>query len=209
MPSCKTFSTPYVKKVKEEWTGEPENKSQVLEPIPETCFYFSIDTPVSLSLMCIYCVCECKAGTVCLLALYGSENLIFWKQCKKNIQFAECFIMINDLKDTSVFVNWHAFLLERQNEHKCDKNRIKESRQRGWNSRLFQGFRRYLVLSRVNLNPYFFYSLDIIDTFPLSTPNRIWPLGFKTYEKLDESTMYANFKNTFTLFSFRVWKYSD
>ena len=41
------------------------------------------------------------------------------------------------------------------------------------NSRLFQGFRGCFVLSRVNSNTYFFYSLDIIAFFPLSTPNKI------------------------------------
>ena len=41
------------------------------------------------------------------------------------------------------------------------------------NSRLFQSFRGRLVLSRVNLNTYFFYSLDIIGIFPLSTPSKI------------------------------------
>lgn len=88
-----------------------------------------------LYLWCVFIVCVNVRLVQCVCwhcMVLGKPYILEANVRKKNIQFAECFIMINDLKDTSVFVNWHAFLLERQNEHKCDKNRIKESRQRGW-----------------------------------------------------------------------------
>lgn len=49
------------------------------------------------------------------LPLYDSWKILYFgrKYKKKNhIQFVECFIIINNLRDTSVFVNGHEFLLE-------------------------------------------------------------------------------------------------
>ena len=173
-------------------------------------FIFLLILQFPLSLMCIYCVCECKAGTVCLLALYGSwKTLYFGSKCKKKKTFSLQNVLLWSMISRThpfLWIDMHFYLKDRMNINVT--RTLKRVGRGDGNSRLFQGFRRHLVLSRVNLNTYFFYSLDLIDIFPLSTPNRIWPLGFKTYEKLDESTMYTNFRNTFS-FSFCVWKYSD
>ena len=99
-----------------------------------------------------------------------------------------------------MWIDVHFYLKDRMNIN-VTRIELKSVGRGDGNSRLFQGFRGCFVLSRVNSNTYFFYSLDIIAFFPLSTPNKIWPLGFKTYEKLNESTIYTNFRNTFILFS--------
>ena len=147
-------------------------------------------------------MCECKAGTVWLLALYGSwKNLYFGSKCKKKKSGLQNALLWSIISRTHPFlwIDMHFYLKDRMNIN-VTRIKLKSVGRGDGNSRLFQGFRGHLVLSRVNLNTYFFYSLDIIGIFPLSTPNKIWPLGFKTYEKQDESTIYTNFRNTFTLF---------
>lgn len=53
------------------------------------------------------------------LALYGSWKTYILEANVKNIDFAECFIIINNLRDTSICVNLNACLLEGWNEQKC------------------------------------------------------------------------------------------
>ena len=182
-----------------------ENKSRVLEPIPETSFYFSIVTSVSFMsdvyLFLIVCVnvrlVQCGYCHFMVLGkIYILEANVIKK--KSGLQNALLWSMISRTHPF-LWIDMHFYLKDRMNIN-VTRIKLKSVGRGDGNSRLFQGFRGHLVLSRVNLNTYFFYSLDIIGIFPLSTPNKIWPLGFKTYEKQDESTIYTNFRNTFTLF---------
>ena len=191
-----------------EWMNlwRPENKAQVLEPIPETCFYFSIDTSVSFIsdgyLFFIVCVNVSLVQCVCWPCMVlGKPYILEANVRKKTFSLQNVLLwLMSSRTHPFLWIDVHFYLKDRMNIN-VTRIELKSVGRGDGNSRLFQGFRGCFVLSRVNSNTYFFYSLDIIDIFPLSTPNKIWPLGFKTYEKLDESTIYTNFRNTFTLFS--------
>lgn len=109
-----------------------ENKSWVLEPILLFGeFLLLLGTSVSLifDAYLFFYVC---VNVRLYLALYGSWKTLLLEAYVKNIQFAECFIIINNLRDTSTFMDC-AFLLEEWNEHRYDKNRrIGGYRQRHW-----------------------------------------------------------------------------
>lgn len=93
-------------------------------------WYFSF--PYLWLIFILLCVCECKAGTVCVFSIVWFLENVTFGSIWKNIQFVECFIIIKNLRDTSTFVDC-AFLLEEWNEHRYDKNRrIGGYRQRHW-----------------------------------------------------------------------------
>lgn len=142
-----------------------ENKSWVLEPIPWRFFYCSAWYFSFLYLWYLFVFVNVRLVQCVYLALYGSwKTLYFGSKCEKHIQFEECFF-INNLRDTVLWIDVY-FYLKDEVSTTMTRREFEGYRQRCWE---LQGFRRPLALVRVDLNTQFFYFLDILGHFSVTT----------------------------------------